>query len=370
MLRKLKWDNIAVMVVDDNAFMRNLISSTIKALGIRNVVTEKSAVKAIERLKLSKIDPLEADLGTIDIIFSDFVMPAVDGNLFLRWVRTDDGVPDRFAPFVMVSGAADREVVELARDTGVTEFLAKPFSAQSMADHISEIINNPRQFVLAHGYFGPDRRRSNQLVDWSNIVEENRTFDDSARPLEERRVTKASEIQVIHSSSNEKVLRDDVRAIYFRPANRLRDKLGPNALRGRVDFDPLIIYAAEEKIKKLVGDYAEWVNKYLKSISASQQALLEGAKESGKHILNINNIAHELRGQGGTFDYPLITAFSKSLYEATKDSNAMVTENKLKLIEAHVDAIRAVFKGKIKGDGGEVGLTLVREIGAAVKKYS
>lgn len=370
MLQNLKWDNIAVMVIDDNAFMRNLIASTIKTLGIMNVFVESSAVSAVERLKLSKIDPHKAEMGTIDIILSDFVMPSIDGNLFLRWIRTGDGVPDRFVPFVMVSGAADREVVETARDTGVTEFLGKPFSAQSMADHILEVINNPRQFVLAPGYFGPDRRRADRVADWSPSIDDKHAYDDSSRPFEERRVTKASEIQVLKSRSAEKSLRDDVRAIYFRPANRLRDKLGPNALRGRVDFDPLVIQAAENRIKELVGDYAEWVMKYLDSISESQAALEQNLKDYGKHIANINDIAHELRGQGGTFDYPLITAFAKSLYDATRDSSAKVTPNKIKLIEAHVNAIRVVFKDKVKGDGGKVGATLLKEIHTAVKKYS
>ena len=46
-----------------------------------------------------------------------------------------------------------------------------------------------------------------------------------------------------------------------------------------------------------------------------------------------------------------------------------MSENKANLIGAHVDAIRTVFNNKIKGDGGEVGVALMREIEAAVKRY-
>ena len=361
---KLNWDNITILVVDDNSFMRNLIVTTLRALGISNIVAKSSASSAIELLRQSRKDPVGAGLGTVDIILSDFVMMEVDGALFLRWIRTSKQAPDRFVPFVMVSGAADKEVVESARDAGVTDFLAKPFSAKSIAERVLDVIRNPRQFVLAPGYFGPDRRRQERLIDWRTL------YDDDSRLTADRRVAKASDVQVIHACSNIRNLRDDVKAIYFRPANKLRDKLGPNALRGQIDFDPLVIQAAEERIQELVGDYSSWVRKYLESMSDSYSALCQGVGDTAHHVLNVNQIAHELRGQGGIFDYPLITAFGKSLYEATLDTNARMTQNRLKLIEAHIDAVRLVFNKKIRGQGGEVGAKLLKDIERAVKKYS
>ena len=146
---KLNWDNITIMVIDDNIFMRNLLVSTVRALGIGSVIARSSAAEAIKALKESRRNPIGAGFGTIDIMLSDFVMEEVDGALFLRWVRTGKEAPDRFVPFVMLSGAADQRVVESARDAGVSEFLAKPFSAKSLSDRILEVIKNPRQFVLA-----------------------------------------------------------------------------------------------------------------------------------------------------------------------------------------------------------------------------
>lgn len=353
-MQKLNWDRICVLVVDDNTFMLKLLVDTLKTLGITDTVAESDCAGAIRRLKLSRTDPAEAGLGEVDLIMSDYLMPAVDGNLFLRWIRTGDGVPDRFVPFIMVSGAADQHVVEEARDAGVTEFLAKPYSAKAVALRLLSVINNPRPFVLAQGFFGPDRRRSKVPV------------------RVERRRTRKSEIQVVKPDSTVRTLREDVREIHFRPNNRLRHKLGPNALRRPVEFDPLVIKAAEERIKALVGDYADWTQKYLNSMQRSLTALRPGKRwhdSNRKHVANINRIAHELRGQGGTFDYPLITSFGKSLFETTINPGVEVTENRRKLIAAHIDAIRTVFKNRIQGDGGEVGLALLREIDLAVKKY-
>jgi len=363
-MQKLNWDKITIMVVDDNAFMRKLVVSTLYALGFTSVVDLPSAKEAVKALSLSRTNPVEAGIGTIDIILSDFVMPELDGSLFLRWIRTDKKAPDRFVPFVMVSGAADQGVVETARDAGVTEFLAKPFSAKTMGDRILEVIRNPRQYVLAQGYFGPDRRRLDRPVQWESI----RQYNDL--PEGDRRTTTADQIQVVHTRSNTRKLRDDVRAIYFRPANKLRDKLGPNALRGQIDFDPLVIQAAELRIQELVGDYSTWVNKYLETMGRSYEALCNGADNPSLHVRTVNQIAHELRGQGGIFDYPLITAFGKTLYEATLDSSVEITENRLKLMEAHIDALRLVFSKQIRGNGGEVGMALMKDIERAVQKYS
>ena len=167
-------------------------------------------------------------------------------------------------------------------------------------------------------------------------------------------------------------LRDDVRAIHFQPNNRLRHKLGSYAGEP-AHFDPLVIAAAQERIKQMVGDYADWVRRYIKSMSDSLAALEMGADPhdgNAKHLANINRIAHELRGQSGTFDYQLITAFGKSLYQSTLDTQWVVNEDRRKLIKAHIDAISTVFKNRIQGDGGQVGKALLREIGLAVEKYS
>ena len=88
------------MVVDDNAFMRRLLVDTIKAFGIENTLDEPDCATAIRRLKLSKTNPIEAGIRTVDIIVADYLMDGVDGNLFLHWIRTNRDVPDRFVPFV------------------------------------------------------------------------------------------------------------------------------------------------------------------------------------------------------------------------------------------------------------------------------
>ncbi len=366
----LNWDRLTVLLVEDNQFVAGLLRSTLHAIGFRNMIIESDGSGAIKRLQQAQSDPVGAGFSNIDLIISDFLMPTVDGALFLRWIRTSSDTFDRFVPFIMLSGAADRDVVQQCRQAGVTEFLAKPFSVSSVAERILHVINHPRAYILAPEYFGPDRRRKVLGV------------------KEERRSYEKSDIEHVYSQSSNKSLRDDVRAIHFHLPNRLREKLGPNAVNTEVAIDPEIIAVAEERIQDMAGDYSDWMSKALDRMSTAHAALVvpggppgeddeEGEDEEELTMLGnrrflgeISRTAHELRGQGGIFGYPLITSLGRSLFETTKDQQKDVTANRLTLIGAHIDAIRTVFANRIRGEGGEIGRALLKETAAAVQRYA
>jgi two-component system, chemotaxis family, chemotaxis protein CheY len=94
-----------------------------------------------------------------DLILSDLAMTPMDGIELTRQIRLSERSTNPFVPIIMITGHTERHQVEAARDAGVTEFLAKPITAQSLFGRIAEIVERPRAFVRCEGYFGPDRRR-------------------------------------------------------------------------------------------------------------------------------------------------------------------------------------------------------------------
>ena len=76
-----------------------------------------------------------------------------------------------------------------------------------------------------------------------------------------------------------------------------------------------------------------------------------------------------MKGQGGTFGYPLISIFGKSLNEMTFGA-VDVGDNQLELVKSHIDLMRAVINDRIAGDGGEIGQALVASLQQAIKKYT
>jgi DNA-binding NtrC family response regulator len=63
----------------------------------------------------------------------------------------------------MVTAYADLDAITGARDTGVNEFMAKPISAAALEKRIRHVLEDPRGFVEAEKFAGPDRRRGKKV---------------------------------------------------------------------------------------------------------------------------------------------------------------------------------------------------------------
>jgi CheY-like chemotaxis protein len=147
------FESLRVLIVEDNQHMRSLLRTLLNSVGIREILDASNGETALEVLREKKCD----------LILSDLAMKPMDGIDFTRKVRQSESSSNPFMPIVMITGYTERHRVEAARDVGVTEFLAKPITAQSLFARIAEIVERPRAFVRCGTYFGPDRRR--KMVD-------------------------------------------------------------------------------------------------------------------------------------------------------------------------------------------------------------
>ena len=143
------FDTLKALIIEDNAHMRVLLRELLNTAGIRDVSEAGNGAAALNVLRERKCD----------LILSDLAMEPMDGIAFTRHIRTHESSPNPFVPIIMITGHTDKQRVEQARDAGVTEFLAKPITARNLYARIAEIVERPRAFVRAEGYFGPDRRR-------------------------------------------------------------------------------------------------------------------------------------------------------------------------------------------------------------------
>jgi DNA-binding response OmpR family regulator len=87
----------------------------------------------------------------------------MSGVEMLKAVRAEKG-PLKFTPIIMITSETRREKVIMARNAGITEYVAKPFNAKSLIMRIREVIKRPRPFVDVGLYFGPDRRRRSEVM--------------------------------------------------------------------------------------------------------------------------------------------------------------------------------------------------------------
>lgn len=355
-MARYDFSRMSVLVVEDSQFMRGLLVQLLRSLGIERIAVANDGEQAIAQIAPTGGKKSMEMIGRsgIDLIIADWFMPTVDGGMLLRWVRRAEQSPDRFLPFIMCSAAADRDVVEEARDAGVDEFLAKPFSALVLSRRIASVVENQRPFVYCPNYFGPERRRRKEPYGG-----------------EERRVMPEDEIETVYSGKDMAALRNSKKKVWiFRLPKGLKKKLSTGM--GGADepaFDPSLLQAAEEKIAAMESDYTDWVADSIEELVQAHHRAIEEIEDAPAHLATIHRVALELRGQGGIFGYPLMTQFGKSLYDATHASTA-ITPQLLDLVNAHIDLIKVVMNQKIKGDGGDVGKELMKSLAEANHKFA
>lgn len=142
---------LTVLVVDDSLHIRRLIISMMRSYGCTNIIEAKTAWQAFDILNKKPID-----LALIDWMLEDQQQNGLD---LVRDIRKSPIEQVAYLPIIMMTGHTERENIEAARDSGVTEFLAKPFTAKSLYTRLSSLIDQPRPFIKTRDYFGPDRRR-------------------------------------------------------------------------------------------------------------------------------------------------------------------------------------------------------------------
>ncbi len=142
-------NRIKILVVEDNWHMRALTKSLLSAFGIKHVDCVDNTETALEIFAQEKHD----------IILVDWLIEPYNGIDFTQKIRENPETPNPYVPVILMTGYSEKTRVIEARDAGITEFLVKPFTSHSLYSRIEHIIEKPRQFVKAPGYFGPDRRR-------------------------------------------------------------------------------------------------------------------------------------------------------------------------------------------------------------------
>jgi len=118
---------IRVMVVDDQTSMRAMIRRTLQDLGFKHVRDKASPVEALAEIRADRVH----------LIISDYNMPDMDGLQFLEEVRNDAVIGKTV--FIMLTGSADRQIVQKAAALGVNNYVVKPFSAAALKEKIERV---------------------------------------------------------------------------------------------------------------------------------------------------------------------------------------------------------------------------------------
>ncbi len=142
--------DVKVLVVESSIPMFQLVKGVLNLLTVpeKNIYASYSVEEAFASFQR---------MGH-DLIIVDWLQNPDRGIQLTKIMRTDKATPNPFVPIIMTAGSGHLNRVIRARDSGISEYLVKPFSAKSLAERITRVIEKQRQFVVSDSFVGPDRR--------------------------------------------------------------------------------------------------------------------------------------------------------------------------------------------------------------------
>jgi two-component system chemotaxis response regulator CheY len=118
---------LQILVVDDQLTIRSLVRNGLQHIGVADI---REAADGEDALRALITKPAH-------LVISDFNMPKLDGLGLLRAIRAHP--PLRNIAFIMLTGRADKELVDRAAQFGVNNYLVKPFTVVTLREKIEEV---------------------------------------------------------------------------------------------------------------------------------------------------------------------------------------------------------------------------------------
>jgi CheY-like chemotaxis protein len=142
-------EQLGVLVVDPNAYMRKLTRAMLVTAGAKTIFEAADGLAALEVIRSANPD----------VLILDWDLPALSGPQVMRIIRTPEVFPKANMPVIMLTDRAGRAQVQQAMLLGVHEFLVKPTSPQALRDRLTAIVVKPRAMVRIGKYYMPEPRR-------------------------------------------------------------------------------------------------------------------------------------------------------------------------------------------------------------------
>ncbi len=119
--------NIRILIVDDYKTMLRIIRNVLRQIGLLEVDEANDGVEALAMLR-------QGDYG---LVISDWNMQPMTGLDLLQQVRADPKLAR--LPFIMVTAESKVENIVAAKQAGVSNYVVKPFSAETLRSKIDAV---------------------------------------------------------------------------------------------------------------------------------------------------------------------------------------------------------------------------------------
>jgi len=149
----------------------------------------------------------------------------------------------------------------------------------------------------------------------------------------------------------------------------------PNPLKMKVSYGPdgvdtAMLEKAEALIANLQGDFVVWVQDDLKKLQQHYDAAAAlPVAERNQAMQEVFGVLHDMKGQGGSFGYPLVTSIANTLCRFMETRTAF-GPHEMEAILLHINALRLVVADRLSGDGGTKGDKLLKGLDLVIQKFA
>ena len=117
-----------VLVVDDYNTMRRILRNLLSQIGFTKIEEAEDGSSALRKMR-------DAAFG---LVISDWNMAPMSGLQFLKEVRSDGQLKE--TPFIMITAESKTENVVAAKAAGVSNYIVKPFNADTLKRKIEAVL--------------------------------------------------------------------------------------------------------------------------------------------------------------------------------------------------------------------------------------
>jgi two-component system chemotaxis response regulator CheY len=330
--QRYKLAKLQVLLADGDHRTAQLVKTILVSFGIRKVDVVYNAEEALQALRTRRVD----------LLITERDLRSSSGMDLVRMIRSSkaDKLLRFGMPIIMLTAHSEVDEVRAARDAGITEFIAKPFSARTISSRLIEIIDNPRVFVEAPNYTGPSRRRR------------------GAPPpgIEDRRAARERQI----------ASKDSPKVTITRADRTLLEMI--NITHAADIFTDEVITEAQTELLKAEEEFVVWVKDDIMRLEAAYSKLFEDTTSSDARK-NLLAVAYTIKSQAGIFGYDLGTLVADMLITYISEHSSF-GEHQLMVVRKHIDTVEVIFTQKVKESGGHVGHALIDSLNKLVTKFS
>lgn len=334
--------SVQVLIADPDTRIAEVVRRVLQGFGFNNIVLVKDGQAAMDRMKNENID----------LLICEWSMEPVGGLELIKFLRSDPKSPSVDLPIIMLTGQTERYHVEEARDSGVTEYLAKPFTAKTLSHRLIQVIEHPRMFIQAPSFVGPDRRRKSD--------KQKSGKSEYRRTSTEEMIKKAKRMP----DGRMKYVADDGTEIFLSPPNnQMKRKIGPSLKMSDI-LSPDVIENAQAALHDAKDDFIEWIMLDMERMEKAY-ADLKADMNNLEAKNEVQKIAFNVMSQSGSFNFPLGTQVGKLMHDYVRDHE----KSNITVIRKHIDMLYVIFQKRIEGTDQEIAHEVVTMLQTLIRKF-